>query len=138
MLTPPPPPPFRLPQSIVQNNEYTRLRLVSAGVKLFARQSNQGGGGNAPVGCAWRACAEGLSVLLQFIADADVCKISLKDLRTLVEIYYPLIDKFDEPVRSRFAAAEVGSMVCSVLPGEHEGARCVVLDARPPAHRIRH
>lgn len=111
-------------QTIILNNEYTRLRLVSAGVKLFARQSNRGG--EDSVDCAWRACAEGLQVLLQFIRDEDVTKITLKELKTMLEVYYPLIDRFEEPVKALFKAAPVGSMVCSVLPGEHEGGRYVV------------
>ena len=43
----------------------------------------------------------------------------------MLEIYYPLIDRFEEPVKSVFKAAPVGSMVCSVLPGEVKGGRCV-------------
>jgi hypothetical protein len=56
-----------------------------------------------------------------------VTKISLKELKTMLEIYYPLIDRFEDPAKGLFQAAPVGSMVCSVLPGEFEGGRCVVL-----------
>jgi multisite-specific tRNA:(cytosine-C5)-methyltransferase len=114
---------FFLSQTIIQNNDYTRLRLVSAGVKLFSRQSNTS---EEPGQCQWRACAEGLSVLLNYISPEDVVKVSLKELKVLLEVYYPLIKHFEEPVRSLFESVPIGSMVCAVQPGELDGGRSVL------------
>ncbi|KAL7408753.1 S-adenosyl-L-methionine-dependent methyltransferase, partial [Mrakia frigida] len=73
-------------KTIIKSNEYTRLRLVSAGVKLFAHQDSPGD----EVKCKWRACAEGLEILLPFLGEGKTLKAGLNDLKILMESHYPM------------------------------------------------
>ena len=79
-------------QAIVTSNEYTRLRLVSAGVKLFARQANEKG-----QTCNWRACAEGLAVHLPFVSPDKVLQGNMADLKVFLSDHYPLVRRFSRP-----------------------------------------
>ncbi|CDZ98436.1 tRNA cytosine-5-methylases and related enzymes of the NOL1/NOP2/sun superfamily [Phaffia rhodozyma] len=104
-------------KAIIENNEYTRVRLVSAGCKLFARQDTPG----ETMQCKWRACQEGLQVLLPYVGKSKFVVGSIKDLRRLMETYYPLIENFEEPSKSIFAEKPVGSMIFVIKAGELDG-----------------
>ena len=74
-------------KTIVRSNEFTRMRLISAGVKLFARQESPGD----DVKCKWRACAEGLELLVPFLGEGKVLEAGMEDLKLMLETHYPMV-----------------------------------------------
>ena len=92
-------------KTIVTQNEYTRMRLISAGVKLFARQESPGD----DVVCKWRACAEGLELLLPFLGEGKVLSAGLKDLKVLLETHYPMVSPLNQ-FEPRLPYRSIGSI----------------------------
>jgi multisite-specific tRNA:(cytosine-C5)-methyltransferase len=70
-----------------------RLRLLSAGARVFVRQ----GQGDTS---RFRVLAEGLPVVRNWVKPEDVITADLKTLRALMEAYYPLCAAFAQPFRS--------------------------------------
>jgi multisite-specific tRNA:(cytosine-C5)-methyltransferase len=83
-----------LVKSIVQYNDYSRLRLTACGTKVFAKQE-AGKGSEAQ----YRILGEGLPVILPFLKPNTVVDAPISALKTLVEAYYPLCAAFVEPFR---------------------------------------
>jgi len=78
-------------QSVIENNDYTRLRMISAGVKAFVRQDSQQ---RSEITCKWRIPSEGISEIIPHIGEGVVRESNIRELRVLVEEQYP-------PVRMR-------------------------------------
>ena len=66
-------------RAILQNNDYNRLRLLTAGTKLFVRQ-----------GALWRVLSEALPVVMPYVKPETVLEGNLTGLKALMEAYYPL------------------------------------------------
>ncbi len=86
-----------LVRQLITSNDYTRIRLASAGTKVFAKQEGAASKGEA---AQFRVLAEGLPALMPFIPPKNVISADLTVLRTLVTSYYPLCITFEEPFRS--------------------------------------
>lgn len=86
-------------KSIVQYNDYNRLRLTACGTKVFAKQ--EAGKGTA---AQFRILGEGLPVVLPFMKPEAVINAPVPALKTLVESYYPLCAAFTEPFRDALEA----------------------------------
>lgn len=91
------------PQAIIENNDYSRLRIISAGVKAFVRQDSQN---RTEIGCKWRIPGEGVAEVLPHVGDGVVKVATIEDLRVLVEHAYPSVSgcfhadiDADEPLR---------------------------------------
>jgi multisite-specific tRNA:(cytosine-C5)-methyltransferase len=76
-------------KSIVQNNDYTRIRLTACGTKVFTKQE---GGKN--VGAHFRVLGEGLPVILPYMDPKSVMDADIPALRILLTDYYPLCTIF--------------------------------------------
>ena len=81
-------------KSIIQNNDYRKLRLTSAGTKVMAKQEAGKG-----IDAQFRILGEGLPIILPFINESSIVISDMPPLRTLLTTYYPLISSFDAPFR---------------------------------------
>jgi len=77
-------------QTIIQNNDYSRLRLISAGVKAFVRQDSQNRSG---IKCKWRIPSEGVLEVLPHVPEGVVVDATLAELRVFVEGQYPSVSE---------------------------------------------
>ena len=68
-------------RQVVQNNDYTRLRLLTAGTKLFVKQGDEG---------RYRVLNEGLPAVMPYVKPETVLEADLASLRVLMRDYYPL------------------------------------------------
>ena len=109
-------------KSVIDNNSYTKMRLVSCGVKLFARQDSSKDGTYA---CKWRILQDGMNVISNYMGPRRKTTASLKTLRKLVETQYPGTDKFEDDAEFSEAvkALDNGSFICEFQPGEEAGGR---------------
>ncbi|KDQ20325.1 hypothetical protein BOTBODRAFT_27748 [Botryobasidium botryosum FD-172 SS1] len=104
-------------KQIITHNAHERTRLVNCGVKLFTKQPEGGEGGQV----AFRFADSGIALIRSFVDDASTIQCELKDLKRLLESYYPLCDGFVEPFRDIITKKELGSYILEVQPGEWEG-----------------
>lgn len=82
-------------KAVVENNEYTRIRLMAAGTKMFTKQDV--GKGAEP---QFRVLGEGLPVILTYVDPSTIITADLDSLKTLVQSYYPLCSSFPQPFKS--------------------------------------
>jgi multisite-specific tRNA:(cytosine-C5)-methyltransferase len=82
-------------KDIIQSNDYTRIRLTMAGVKVFTRQE-AGKGGESQ----FRIFGEALPVGLPYIEPSSIIDTDISTLKTLLEGYFPLCSSFEEPFKS--------------------------------------
>jgi multisite-specific tRNA:(cytosine-C5)-methyltransferase len=86
-----------LVRAVVQNNDPARLRLLTAGTKLFSKQGSE----SSPEGQQFRILSEGVRVALPFIDPTQIVGSgNLAALKTLLQAYYPLCSSFSDPFRS--------------------------------------
>ncbi|KAF8067658.1 cytosine-5--methyltransferase [Lyophyllum atratum] len=109
-----------LVKSVVEHNNYTRIRLSAAGTKVFSKQ--EGGKATAGAEAQFRVLGEGLPVVLPFVDPATIITADLPTLKVLVQSYYPLVSSFVEPFKSVAEERPVGSHVVRFPPGEMDGA----------------
>ncbi|GBE83565.1 Multisite-specific tRNA:(cytosine-C(5))-methyltransferase trm4b [Sparassis crispa] len=113
-----------LVKSIVQHNDYTRLRLVTCGTKVIGKQEasaevrREGGGADMQ----FRVLGEGLPVVLPYIDPEAVLGADITALKVLMEGYYPLCSGFGEPFRSTIEGKATGSYVVRFQPGHINNA----------------
>lgn len=86
-------------KTIVEHNDYTRLRIINCGTKVFSKQD--GGRGMDP---SFRVLGEGLPVVLPYINPETILDCDIGILKTLLSIYYPLCGAFPEPFKSDIEA----------------------------------
>ncbi|KAI1792405.1 S-adenosyl-L-methionine-dependent methyltransferase [Ganoderma leucocontextum] len=104
-------------KSIVQNNDYARIRLMTCGTKVFGKQEGAEAKRDG-VDSHFRVLAEGLPVVLPFIGPRAVAHADFAALRILMEAYYPLTSGFAGPFRSMIEAKANGSYVVRFQPGQ--------------------
>ncbi|KAI8990721.1 cytosine-5--methyltransferase [Trametes punicea] len=104
-------------KSIIQHNDYARIRLMTAGTKVFGKQEGTEAKreGNET---HFRVLAEGLPVVLPFVGSKAIVHADLAALKILLEAYYPLTSGFADPFRSTIEAKPNGSYVVRFQPGQ--------------------
>ncbi|EMD37062.1 hypothetical protein CERSUDRAFT_50963, partial [Gelatoporia subvermispora B] len=103
-------------KSIVLHNDYTRIRLMTCGTKVFAKQE----GAEAKREGAdthFRVLSEGLPAVLPYIEPVSIVPADLPALKILLETYYPLCSGFAEPFRSTIDSKANGSYIVRFEPG---------------------
>jgi multisite-specific tRNA:(cytosine-C5)-methyltransferase len=91
-----------LVRRVVQNNEFTRIRLMTAGIKVFTRQDGGFGKGRTtsttlPKSTSqFRLLSEGVTAVLPFIREEAILDADVNALRVLMSDYYPLLASFEE------------------------------------------
>jgi multisite-specific tRNA:(cytosine-C5)-methyltransferase len=83
-----------LVRKIIENNDYMRLRLVTAGTKIFGRQEGK------TTGSSFRVLGDGIPVVMPYIADEHIVTADIEVLRVLMEGYYPLLSAFNQEFRN--------------------------------------
>ncbi|KAI0325731.1 S-adenosyl-L-methionine-dependent methyltransferase [Cubamyces sp. BRFM 1775] len=104
-------------KSIIQHNDFARIRLMTAGTKVFGKQEGteakrQGNDTH------FRVLAEGLPVVLPYIGSKAVVHADFAALKILLESYYPLTSGFADPFRSMIEEKPNGSYVVRFQPGQ--------------------
>lgn len=84
---------------IVEHNDYVRMRLMTAGTKVFAKQEGAEVK-RAGTDAQFRVLAEGLPVVLPHIDPAAILEADAAALKVLMMAYYPLTARFEEPFKS--------------------------------------
>ncbi|KAI0672424.1 cytosine-5--methyltransferase [Trametes maxima] len=104
-------------KSIVQHNDYARIRLMTAGTKVFGKQEGTEAKREGTE-THFRVLAEGLPVVLPFIGPKAIVHADFAALKILMEAYYPLTSGFADPFRTMIEAKPNGSYVVRFQPGQ--------------------
>ncbi|EJD43344.1 S-adenosyl-L-methionine-dependent methyltransferase [Auricularia subglabra TFB-10046 SS5] len=91
-----------LVKTLIGANDYQRVRLVHAGVKILEKQDAGGF-------VSFRILEDGVAPLMPFVDPASIVSANLGALRTLLREYYPPVAKFEEPFRATLEAMELGN-----------------------------
>jgi multisite-specific tRNA:(cytosine-C5)-methyltransferase len=106
-----------LVRAIFSANDYKRIRIISAGTKIFMRQeggfgrssdAGEDGGEKVP---RFRLLNEGMQVVLPYVKPETIVDADVPTLRRLLQAYYPLLSAFDDAFRR-----EVGDKRACVNP----------------------
>ncbi|KAL5514498.1 hypothetical protein ACEPAG_2587 [Sanghuangporus baumii] len=116
-------------REVMLQTDYKRMRLISAGVKLFGRselgnkrqrkQAEDETDSASVEKVEFRVLHEGLLALLQYIDQESVLVGGAKELREMLEVYYPLCSTFEEPLRTKIGNCPSGSYVIRFAPGDY-------------------
>lgn len=90
-------------KSVVQHNDYARIRLMTCGTKVFGKQE----GTEAKREGAethFRVLSEGLPVVLPYIGPKAIVQADFAALKIFMESYYPLTSGFSESFQSMINA----------------------------------
>ncbi|KAI0822437.1 cytosine-5--methyltransferase [Trametes gibbosa] len=104
-------------KSIIKHNDYARIRLMTAGTKVFGKQEGTEAKRQG-IDSHFRVLAEGLPVVLPFIGPKAVVNADFAALKILMEAYYPVTSGFADPFRSMIEAKANGSYVARFQPGQ--------------------
>ncbi|WVQ84199.1 hypothetical protein IAT38_006350 [Cryptococcus sp. DSM 104549] len=105
-------------KTIIHNNDYSRIRIISAGVKVFARQDSST---RTDIPCKWRAPIDGVLELLPHLGEGVLLQATLSELRTLLVDHYPAIDSFKrEEWRRDVESREMGAEIVRFAEGKDE------------------
>ncbi|KAI6037626.1 S-adenosyl-L-methionine-dependent methyltransferase [Pisolithus marmoratus] len=99
-----------LVKSVIQANDYTRMRLMASGTKVITKQEAARG-----MDAQYRVLGEGLPVVLPYIKPEAIMYADLGVLKALLQNYYPLCASFGEPFRSEMEARAPGSHIVRFL-----------------------
>lgn len=95
-------------KDIIQCSDYKRLRLINAGVKVFVRQegalARASGGGAEEVRAKspYRFVSDGVHIVLPYVNETDgIVDAGLRELKLMLQLYYPVVEKYREEFRDR-------------------------------------
>lgn len=102
-----------LVRSLLLSNTYSRMRLISCGVKVFSRQESST---KDPIyRCKWRVLSEGLEILRPFMGPRRIIQGSIGTLKLLMGTLNILMADLDEVAfLDRLNEMESGSCVLEV------------------------
>ncbi|KZT28145.1 S-adenosyl-L-methionine-dependent methyltransferase [Neolentinus lepideus HHB14362 ss-1] len=101
-------------QSVILNNDYNKIRLMTAGTKLFVKQegAKSSADDSEESNSKFRILSEGLPVVYPFVKPETVMDANLVTLRSLLEVYHPLCENFQQPFKDAIVARSSG---CHIL-----------------------
>lgn len=94
-------------KSIIQHNSYERIRLTTAGTKVFSKQ--EGGKG---IEAQFRVLGEGLPVVLSYVDPKTILEGDISCLRVLLESNYPLSTSLPESFGKVIESQRVSFIFC--------------------------
>jgi multisite-specific tRNA:(cytosine-C5)-methyltransferase len=100
-------------RAIVSANNYKKIRLISCGTKVLAKQDS---GKNETYPCKWRALNDGLTLLHPFISRDKFVTGDMAAVKILLDEAYPALTKFSENLREQLERQELGSCLFEVIP----------------------
>lgn len=106
-----------LVRKIIESNDYMKLRLVTAGTKIFGRQEGK------TAGSSFRVLGDGIPVVMPYIADEHIVTADIEVLRVLMEGYYPLLSAFNEEFRKALEARSPGNHIVRFPAGNRDGVK---------------
>lgn len=106
-----------LVRQIIENNDYMKLRLVTAGTKIFGRQEGK------TMGSSFRVLGDGIPVVMPYIADEHIVTADTEVLRILMEGYYPLLSAFNQEFRKTLETKSPGNHIVRFPSGNWEGVK---------------
>ncbi|KIK97617.1 hypothetical protein PAXRUDRAFT_824777 [Paxillus rubicundulus Ve08.2h10] len=95
-----------LVKSVILNNDYTRMRLMTSGTKVITKQEAGRG-----MDAHFRILGEGLPVILPYVNSEAIMTADFPVLKILLQTYYPLCASFPEPFKSAIEARSAGSHI---------------------------
>ncbi|ORY95172.1 S-adenosyl-L-methionine-dependent methyltransferase [Lobosporangium transversale] len=98
-------------KNILKSEDIHRLKVVNTGVRTFIRQDS-----NSPAQCTFRIHNEGIAMMRQFVSDARVMAVQLKEVITLLQAPYPKISEFPESIQERLTALPTGCCIFEFDP----------------------
>ncbi|KAJ7255177.1 cytosine-5--methyltransferase [Mycena rebaudengoi] len=104
-------------KTIIEHNDYNRIRLTFAGTKVMAKQE-AGRGAEAQ----FRVLGEALPLVLPYTDPATIITADLAVLRLLVEGHYPLCSVFPDPFKMTMHGRSTGSHIVRFPQSDLEGA----------------
>ena len=90
-------------KSIVQHNDYARIRLMTCGTKVFGKQEGTEAKREGTE-THFRVLSEGLPVVLPYIGPKAIVHADFASLKIFMESYYPLTSGFPESFQSMINA----------------------------------
>jgi multisite-specific tRNA:(cytosine-C5)-methyltransferase len=75
-------------QTIVTYNDVARLRLLSAGIRVFLRQDSSN---KLDLKCKWRIPSEGLNSIGIHLDQTKIIDAGLEEIRIFLENSYPMV-----------------------------------------------
>ncbi|KAF8271861.1 S-adenosyl-L-methionine-dependent methyltransferase [Lactarius quietus] len=118
-----------LVRAVFSANDYKRIRIISAGTKIFMRQ--EGGFGRSGEAAGedsaekvprFRLLSEGMQVVLPYVKLDSIVDADVPTLRQMLESYYPLLNAFGDAFRCEVGDKPTGSHVVRFKAGDTEGA----------------
>jgi multisite-specific tRNA:(cytosine-C5)-methyltransferase len=106
-----------LVRKIIESNDYMKLRLVTAGTKIFGRQEGK------TAGSGFRVLGDGIPVVMPYIADEHIVTADVEVLRILMEGYYPLLSAFNEEFRETLETKSPGNHIVRFPAGNRDGVK---------------
>jgi len=106
-----------LVRTVIENNDYMRLRLVTAGTKIFGRQEGRA------AGSSFRVLGDGIPVVMPYIADEHIVTADVEVLRVLMEGYYPLLSAFNREFRKTLETKPPGNHIVRFPAGNSGGVK---------------
>ena len=104
-------------RKVIENNDYMRLRLVTAGTKIFGRQEGRS------AGSSFRVLGDGIPVVMPYIADEHIVTADVEVLRVLMEGYYPLLSAFNHEFRKTLETKSPGNHIVRFPAGNRGGVK---------------
>ncbi|KZS97039.1 S-adenosyl-L-methionine-dependent methyltransferase [Sistotremastrum niveocremeum HHB9708] len=104
-------------KSFLTKNDYVRLRIVSAGAKILARQE-----GSILTKGQFRILDDGMDAILPYIDPSSIIAGTISDLRVLMEQYNPQFSAFEGSSRTVIEDCELGNQLVrfqSDNPSDH-------------------
>lgn len=106
-----------LVRKIIEDNDYTKLRLVTAGTKIFGRQEGK------TAGSSFRVLGDGIPVVMPYISDEHIVTADIEVLRILMEGYYPLLSAFNQEFKKTIETKSPGNHIVKFPAGNRDGVK---------------
>ncbi|KDN48403.1 hypothetical protein RSAG8_02995, partial [Rhizoctonia solani AG-8 WAC10335] len=110
-------------RQVLAHNDFARLRLINAGVRVFSRQES-GAKAELHGRNRFRFLTEGVSSVLPHVSESRIVTADLDTLHTLrvfMRLYYPVCGEFSPPMKEMLASLETGSYLIRINPGQQAG-----------------
>ncbi|EIW68806.1 hypothetical protein TREMEDRAFT_44583 [Tremella mesenterica DSM 1558] len=121
-------------KEVLENNDYTRLRIVSAGVKAFVRQDSQT---RPEVVCKWRVPSEGIGEVVPHMNEEEVRDMGLEDLKVLLEEQYPPVERFSPITQTLVNDLPLGNIIVRFKSGSLPDGAHLPMDLISPMWRAK-
>lgn len=119
-------------QNLINSNEYSSIRLLSAGIRVFVRQDTQNR--NTDLKCKWRIPLEGLASVLPYMDQSKILQGTIDDLEVLLADMYPLVSfaviGLGAWLIDSFADLQAGVRIVGRDEGQVAGLPCYCLQCR--------